>query len=106
MHLVTEHRDTFQTGSEAATYVAGIYEASDDSTFMDSGTNPTEKERYSSVYCMYVHIHYVLSPELYIEFLYDKNCVLSGKYHKTDNIFNIDFVKKKVLFFSCSGIHK
>ncbi|KRT78394.1 zinc finger protein, partial [Oryctes borbonicus] len=44
VHLVTEHSDMFQTGSEAATYVAGIYEASDDPTFIDAGTDLRDKD--------------------------------------------------------------
>ncbi|KAI4461781.1 zinc finger protein [Holotrichia oblita] len=47
VHLVTEHGDTFQTGSEAATYVAGIYEASDDSTFIDARTDLKDRESTS-----------------------------------------------------------
>lgn len=38
-HLINKHKDRFQTGTAAATYISGIYEAHNDSvmTTMKSG---------------------------------------------------------------------
>ncbi|KAJ8969591.1 hypothetical protein NQ317_005125 [Molorchus minor] len=46
-HLVTEHAKMFGTSTEAATYVAGIYDLQDDNTYLnDVVDSPLTRERY------------------------------------------------------------
>ncbi|KAF5278380.1 hypothetical protein FQA39_LY05869 [Lamprigera yunnana] len=46
-HLITKHPESFVSGREAATYVAGIYEACNDGTSVHQSAD-TDKERNSS----------------------------------------------------------
>ncbi|XP_031351620.1 zinc finger protein 624 [Photinus pyralis] len=45
IHLLTEHPDTFVSGKEAATYIAGIYEATNDGTSVQIFNDSDDKER-------------------------------------------------------------